>query len=111
MEKARPRRPEAVLDSGESCRETRLEIHPRLGADGDAEKVRIDAALTNPRELVVVGELHIGANQGIGCAEANAAADLQAFEHTRGVLSGVAGEERKDSAVAAGWLPELVVDG
>ena len=91
--------------------ESLFQVLPRLGADGDAEEVRIDAALTNPRELVVVGELHIRADQSIGCAKANAVADLQAFEHTRGILPGVAGEERKDSPVAAGWFPELVVDG
>lgn len=64
-----------------------------------------------PLEFMVVGELDIGADEGVFGAEADAVAELQSLVNARGVLSRVMWQEGKDSAVAAVCFAELLVDG
>ena len=72
--------------------------------------MRVDAAFLGPSEFVVVGKLHVGADEGVFRAEADAVAESEIFEDARGVLRRIMREERHDRAVAALRFSQLVVD-
>jgi len=53
----------------------------RLGTDSDSEKVGVDPAGAGPVQFVIVGQLHIRADQCVGGSKADSVVHREALEN------------------------------
>ena len=78
---------------GEGSSEAFLQGGPWLRADGDAEKEGVDAAGPRPIQFMVMGQLHVGTDERVVGAEADAAAEVEPLENVGGRGSSLVGEK------------------
>ncbi len=83
----------------------------RLGTDGDPEKVGVDPAGAGPVQFVIVGQLHIRADQCVGGSEADSVVHREALENLWSMLFGVSRKEGKNGTIPPLGLAKGLVGG